>query len=642
MPGMTFGLPRAAVRAASGVYSLADARGGAARGCVRRALVRPCDRRPGGGERPEVRRAGAHPPAGRRWATRCSPRSPAGTASGTSASPTRATRTARCARRSSRSTRCWRAGSPSSAAAPTGALLIAAYLVSLAAFLGGARGAPPAGGARAGARARALHAAAARGLPRRALLRRALLREPLPARLGRRVLRRPHRPLGGGGRLRRRGVGHPQRRARAAAAARAVLVDLAARAGRATPRGWRSRRSGSRRTRSSSVSARATRCASSRCRTPGRATSPGPSWAPGTACAPRSTARASWGRASARTCTSSRPAAIPYRVAAINMMLLGFLAFAAVASRRRVAPPPAALRRLRGRGAGAAALVPGRPAAAHVAATLPRRAVPDLHVAGAGLRGAALAPTARWRCPRSGSACSRPSTPPGTSSREPPRGPARRARHARASSQPPAPRLRAAARARPASRWTRSAPRAGFGAEIAYYLEHHLEGADRASLDDLRDRCAEALREALALPGLDHATARRAMLGRARVHGLPRRRARPARAARGRPRPGGGEQLGLLAARVARARRACSTWSTGWCPRPWWAPPSPTRPPFRRALELAGAEPGEALHVGDSPENDVAGRARGRRARRARGPRARSPPAWSPAVRSLAELASLV
>ncbi len=30
---------------------------------------------------------------------------------------------------------------------------------------------------------------------------------------------------------------------------------------------------------------------------------------------------------------------------------------------------------------------------------------------------------------------------------------------------------------------------AGFRAEIAYYLDHHLEGRDAGSLDDLRDRC---------------------------------------------------------------------------------------------------------------------------------------------------------
>ena len=53
---------------------------------------------------------------------------------------------------------------------------------------------------------------------------------------------------------------------------------------------------------------------------------------------------------------------------------------------------------------------------------------------------------------------------------------------------------------------------AGFAAEIAYYLDHHLEGSDPERLERLRDRCAEEMRRALELPDLDHATARRAML----------------------------------------------------------------------------------------------------------------------------------
>src|SRR5688500_15522987 len=51
-----------------------------------------------------------------------------------------------------------------------------------------------------------------------------------------------------------------------------------------------------------------------------------------------------------------------------------------------------------------------------------------------------------------------------------------------------------------------------FGAEISYYLAHHIEGRDMAAVDGLRDRCAEEIRGALALDALDHATAREAML----------------------------------------------------------------------------------------------------------------------------------
>src|SRR5205814_6482118 len=50
-------------------------------------------------------------------------------------------------------------------------------------------------------------------------------------------------------------------------------------------------------------------------------------------------------------------------------------------------------------------------------------------------------------------------------------------------------------------------------AEISYYLEHQLEGSDPSALEDLRDRCATAMIDALGMDGLDHATARAAMLG---------------------------------------------------------------------------------------------------------------------------------
>ena len=62
---------------------------------------------------------------------------------------------------------------------------------------------------------------------------------------------------------------------------------------------------------------------------------------------------------------------------------------------------------------------------------------------------------------------------------------------------------------------------------------------------------------------------------------------------------------------------------------------------FRRALELAGAEPAEAVHVGDSLDKDIEGaRAVGIRAifiaRKGR------PPAGIEAVESLEEMPSLV
>jgi putative hydrolase of the HAD superfamily len=78
--------------------------------------------------------------------------------------------------------------------------------------------------------------------------------------------------------------------------------------------------------------------------------------------------------------------------------------------------------------------------------------------------------------------------------------------------QPPAPRLQRLLR-EAGFDVSEERAAAGFMAEIAYYLDHHLEGSDRERLERLRDRCAEEMRRALELPDLDHATARRAMLG---------------------------------------------------------------------------------------------------------------------------------
>jgi putative hydrolase of the HAD superfamily len=205
--------------------------------------------------------------------------------------------------------------------------------------------------------------------------------------------------------------------------------------------------------------------------------------------------------------------------------------------------------------------------------------------------------------------------------------------------QPPAPRLR---RLLGAAGFEVDEDRAaaGFGAEIGYYLEHHLDGSDSEALDDLRDRCAEALRQALGLPGLDHVTARRVMLEALEFTPFPD--ALPAlRALRG-----SGHTLIVV-----------SNWD---CSLPEWLRPAgvldlvdavvssaavgaakPDPAPFRHALELAGAEPEDALHVGDSLLNDVEG-ARAAGVRPVLLARDGSPPPGVESVRSLAEIPSLI
>jgi putative hydrolase of the HAD superfamily len=203
--------------------------------------------------------------------------------------------------------------------------------------------------------------------------------------------------------------------------------------------------------------------------------------------------------------------------------------------------------------------------------------------------------------------------------------------------QPPGPRLRAQLAAR-GFEVSEERAAAAFAAEIAYYLEHNLEGSDRERLNDLRDRCAEVMMEVLELPGLDHATAREAMLGS--LEFVPFPDAVPA--------------LDVLRGHVLIV---VSNWD---CSLADWLGPAgllehvqavvtsaevgvgkPGPAIFERALAIAGVEAGEAVHVGDSLENDVAG-ARAAGIRPVFVARDGGAPAGVEAIRSLAELPALL
>jgi putative hydrolase of the HAD superfamily len=173
--------------------------------------------------------------------------------------------------------------------------------------------------------------------------------------------------------------------------------------------------------------------------------------------------------------------------------------------------------------------------------------------------------------------------------------------------QPPAPRLQRLLRESGIQVTEEQAAR-GFAAEIAYYLDHHLDGSDRERLERLRDRCAEEMRRALGVPELDHPTARRAMLGALEFTAYPD--VLPA--------------LGEL-----RERGLTLVIASNWdCSLPDWLRPTgilelvdgvvtsaevgagkPDPRVFERALQVAGAEPAEALHAGDKVDNDVEGAA---------------------------------
>jgi putative hydrolase of the HAD superfamily len=153
-----------------------------------------------------------------------------------------------------------------------------------------------------------------------------------------------------------------------------------------------------------------------------------------------------------------------------------------------------------------------------------------------------------------------------------------------------------------------------FGAEVAYYIDHHTEGRDQSTLAELRNRCAAVFHDELGVPELPLPDAREALLGslsfRAFDDVAPALRDLRARGLKLyvvsnwdcslREVLGSAGLLDLVDDAISSAEAGA-------------AKPDPA--PFRAALQAAGCEPQEAVHVGDSEENDVAGaRAAGIRA----------------------------
>jgi putative hydrolase of the HAD superfamily len=171
--------------------------------------------------------------------------------------------------------------------------------------------------------------------------------------------------------------------------------------------------------------------------------------------------------------------------------------------------------------------------------------------------------------------------------------------------EPPAPRLATALGVDEAT-----AERA-FRAEVAYYLEHQLEGSDPASLADLRRRAADVLADAA---GVDRGPALAALMKALRFRAFDD--AAPALA-----------QLRKRGLRLV----VVSNWDCSLrdvlaelglrgvvdavVTSAEVGAPKPDRRIFEAALAAAGCAAAECVHVGDSPAADVAGaRAAGIRA----------------------------
>ena len=170
---------------------------------------------------------------------------------------------------------------------------------------------------------------------------------------------------------------------------------------------------------------------------------------------------------------------------------------------------------------------------------------------------------------------------------------------------PPAPRLRAALRARGFEVEPAACERA-FAAEIAYYLEHHSEGRDPSTLADLRNHCAAVLRDGLGVAGLALADAREAMLESIRFDPFPD--AAPAlRDLRHR-----GLALVVVSnwdcsLRDVLARAGLAPLLDGVVTSAEAGARKPDPALFVVALRVARSDPAGAVHVGDSVANDVQG-----------------------------------
>jgi putative hydrolase of the HAD superfamily len=171
----------------------------------------------------------------------------------------------------------------------------------------------------------------------------------------------------------------------------------------------------------------------------------------------------------------------------------------------------------------------------------------------------------------------------------------------------PVERLRTELRERAGLEVSARQAREALGAEIAYYRAHHDEGRDRGSLAALRRRCAGVLRDAL--PGadgvaLEDVTA--ALVAALRFRAFPD--AAPAlRALRGR-----GMRLVVVSnwdvsLHAALEQAGLAPLLHGAISSAELGASKPDPAIFRHGLVLAGVPAQNALHVGDTPELDVAG-----------------------------------
>jgi putative hydrolase of the HAD superfamily len=174
--------------------------------------------------------------------------------------------------------------------------------------------------------------------------------------------------------------------------------------------------------------------------------------------------------------------------------------------------------------------------------------------------------------------------------------------------EPPAPLLRAELARRTGHDPGEEAAGAAIRAEIAFYRAHIDEGRDAHSLAELRRRCAEAMRPALPPPlrDTDGALLTAALLGALRFSAYP-----DAAPALRQLRADGWSLVVVSNWDASLEERLAETGLAGLVDGAVASAPAGAAKPdpaiFVRALALVGAPAGTSLHVGDTPEADVAG-----------------------------------
>lgn len=176
--------------------------------------------------------------------------------------------------------------------------------------------------------------------------------------------------------------------------------------------------------------------------------------------------------------------------------------------------------------------------------------------------------------------------------------------------EPPAPRLRAELRERFGLEVSHAQAERALRAEISYYRGHLGQGRDDHGLTALRARCAEVLADELDAVVSGHVPRGQAMVD-ALLASLSFRAFEDA--------PGALAALGDLGLRLVvvsnwdvslpRVLRqvGLSPWLDGVITSAEVGLGKPDPAPFRRGLAVAGVRPEQALHVGDSPYEDVQG-----------------------------------